>query len=462
MPVSREDRDFLRLMHRNLTDAALDPTSSFYEPIYQELPLEDPVERLSTLIDFDGVESVQLFSGFRGSGKTTELRRLKRDLEAQGDEYLVVYADALDFVNPAEPIDVTDLLIALAGAFSDALEPMLLADIARESFWTRFTNFLTSTELRIKEAGVKAEAATPGHDLIGGLKAGIDIKLELKSGSSFRQRVQSLLANRLGELKNQVDQFFEDGIKLIRAEKGSNTKVVFLFDQLEQIRGTRQTEQDVIRSVERLFAVHFEMLKIPYVHMVYTVPPWLKFVLPAMVRITLLPTVHLWNNDTERSRCEPAWAVFRSLVKRRLGETGLQRLFGDDEPARHRAVDRVIDVCGGHFRDLLRLLRDIVVRATAVNALPVPAELVDAAINAMRWEFLPIAQDDAKWLGEIARLRATALPNTEAGPVNRLTRYIDSHFVLYFRNADEWYDIHPLIRDEVAEVIRAAGANPMA
>jgi len=456
MPVNRGDRDFLRGMHRNLSDGALDPTSTFYEPIYSELPLEDPVGRLSTLIDFDGVESIQLFSGFRGSGKTTELRRLKRGLEDDSQDYFIVYADALEYVNPAEPIDITDLLIALAGAFSDALEPMLGTDIARESFWARFTNFLTNTDVRINEAGLKAEAATPGKDLLGSLKAGIDVKVELKTGSSFRQQIQSLLANRLGELKNQVDRFFEDGIKQVRAKHGERTKIVFLFDQLEQIRGTRQTEQDVIRSVERIFAVNFDMLKIPYVHVVYTVPPWLKFVLPAMVQITLLPTVHLWNNDTERTRCEPAWTVFRSLVRRRLGDVGLARLFGNDEAIRQRSVDRVIDVCGGHFRDLLRLLRDVVVRAVSLDALPVHSGLLDDAINAARRDFLPIAQEDAKWLDEIARVRATALPNTDAGPVNRLTRYLDSHFVLYFVNADEWYDIHPLIRGEVTEVMQAA------
>jgi hypothetical protein len=32
----------------------------------------------------------------------------------------------------------------------------------------------------------------------------------------------------------------------------------------------------------------------------------------------------------------------------------------------------VIGVCGGHFRDLLRLLRDTVVRATSLSDLPVP------------------------------------------------------------------------------------------
>jgi hypothetical protein len=213
----------------------------------------------------------------------------------------------------------------------------------------------------------------------------------------------------------------------------------------------------VIRSVERIFAIHIEMLKIPYVHAVYTVPPWLKFVLPAMVQITLLPTVHLWNNDAERSRCEPAWEVFRSLVRRRLSDAGSLRLLGGDEATRNHLVDRTIAVCGGHFRDLLRLLRDTVVRATSLPALPVTEAVVDHAINAARRDFLPISQDDAKWLAEIARVRATALPSPDPGPVNRLTRFLDSHFVLYFVNADEWYDIHPLIREEVAEVVRAGG-----
>ncbi len=48
---------------------------------------------------------------------------------------------------------------------------MLRTDLTRETFWTRFTNFLTKTELRVKEVGLNAEAATPGKDAVGGLKS---------------------------------------------------------------------------------------------------------------------------------------------------------------------------------------------------------------------------------------------------------------------------------------------------
>ena len=120
MPLIPPDRAFLKQVYKDLADEPLPPDSPFYEPVYQTLGLDGPVQQIATLIDFGGVESIRLFSGFRGAGKTTELLRLQRKLEAEG--YFVVYADALKYVNAAEPIEITDLLMVLAGAFSDAVE----------------------------------------------------------------------------------------------------------------------------------------------------------------------------------------------------------------------------------------------------------------------------------------------------------------------------------------------------
>ena len=119
----------------------------------------------------------------------------------------------------------------------------------------------------------------------------------------------------------------------------------------------------------------------------------------------------------------------------------------------------MIAVRGGHFRDLLRLLRDTVVRATPLPTLPVPPAVIAHTINAAP-RFSADSTGRCPLARRNSRVRATALPSTEATPVNRLARFLDSHFVLYFINADEWYDIHPLIRDEVAEVVQAATPTP--
>jgi hypothetical protein len=367
-------------------------------------------------------------------------------------------------VNASEPVDITEILMVLAAAFGDAVSRQFETDIVRESFWTRLTNFIKRTEVELTAGGAKIEASTPAGAVLGGIKAGADIKFELKTDSTFRKSLQAFLGSRLGQLRGQVTSFFEYGIKLIRESRGDDIRCVFLFDSLEQIRGSLQNEQAVIDSIQRVFATYHDMLVMPYVHLVYTVPPWLQFVLPGVLpgdmKITLLPAIHLWRNNPERTPDEMARSVFHSLVRRRFGDDGIRRFFGADGAVHFALVDRIIDACGGQFRDLLRMLRETALSATLVPALPIEAALVDAAIASARRDFTPIAQDDAKWLAEIGRERATALSSTAAGPVNRLTRLIDTHFVLFFINGDKWYDTHPLIREEVAAVVRASAPDP--
>ena len=99
---------------------------------------------------------------------------------------------------------------------------------------------------------------------------------------------------------------------------------------------------------------------------------------------------------------------------------------------------------------MLRLFQELVKRA---DTLPVTDRVLDSVINAARRDFLPIALDDAKWLAEIALRRDTALRQIDERSVERLSNFLDTHRVIYFVNGAAWYDIHPLIRDEVKRVI---------
>ena len=453
MALTKDELDFLRVTHRQLADVPLEPNDPLREPIHEVLDDADPVLSMQRRVNFNDVQSLQLFSGFRGAGKTTELFRLRNELRKQN--YVVLYADAMAYVNPAEPIDIADMLMVIAGAFSDTLatHPDFMTDIAHESFWDRLKNFLTRTEVRISGADLKSDYSSPGKAVLGGLSAGLNIKAEIKTASSFRQNLQKFLSGHLVELKNEVDLFIEDGVKTIRAKCGEKTQIVFIFDSLEQLRGSFLTWKDVIRSVEQLFSVHIDRLRLPYVHAIYAVPPWLKFVLPSEAPMTVLPTVHLWDNAPERPRSENSWPVFRHLIRRRLKLEGIDRLFGPDGAAADGPLDRLIGACGGHVRDLLRLMQETLVRATT---LPVTSQVVDSVINATRRDMLPIALDDAKWLRDIAESRNSAMPNTDERSVERLSNFLDTHRVIYFVNGSAWYDVHPLIRDEIGRVIAAA------
>jgi len=434
MALTSEERGFLKRVYQNMDpNKPLGPGHSFYQPMYDMPGCTDPVALLYNGIDFAGTESRQFFSGFRGSGKTTELLRLKSKLE--GHDYLVFYADALEYINPAEAIDISDLLIVMAGAFSDTVEqfdPDIKA--LRESYWTRFWHYLNSTSVNLEEIKL-----TPIKDVA-------ELKFALKDTPSFRQKIQQVMSNRLFELEAQVRKFFEDTVKAIR-QRHPNKKIVFLFDQLEQIRGSLTNEREVIASVERLFRLHLDRLSLPYIHTVYTVPPWLKFVYPT-VEVVILPSVRQWCNNPERTPHGPGDNCLWDLVRKRFAPEGLQKLFGSEDRA-----GQLIALCGGHFRDLLRLFRSVVLRA---QVFPVTDDVVNAAVLDVRSSFLPIAYDDAVWLCKVADTRDSGLKDTSPESVSRFTRFLDTHFVLYLRNGEEWYDIHPLIRKEVAAIAKTA------
>ena len=352
----------------------------------------------------------------------------------------MLYADALDYLNPSLPIEITDLLIVLAGAFSDALDERGIK-IDSEAYWTRLWNWMTKTQVELKEIVVKAESG------IGPAKAGADLKLELRSTPSFRQRLANALKDRIGDLRDDVRAFFEDGYKAI--EKGpKKRRVVFIFDSLEQIRGSLSDEKNVIRSVELLFSNHLGMLSIPYVHMVYTVPPWLKFVLKG-VDMAVIPCIRIWEKDDHQMECAAGMQAMRRLIARRFPVDGMARYFGEAHADR---MDRFIRLSGGHFRDLLQLFRETIVQT---DNLPVSQTVIEQAIIEVRSHFMPIPVEDARWLSQIAKEKASPLRNDSADEVGRLTRFLDSHIILYLRNGEEWYDIHPLVREEVARIVAA-------
>lgn len=436
--MNGEDRDFLRTLFQQLIDQPLEPADPRYVPLYRDrrLHADDPVELLARGIEWTPRQSVQLLSGFRGTGKSTELRRLKLQMQKSG--YLVVLCDIEDYINLSTPIDISDFLLALAGALGDGLrDGQLLGDDPKhESYWERFRNYLTKTNVEFPE--------------LGGEVPGASIKMTLKSDPSFKQQLQKAMAGHLGSFVADVRTYLSECVRRIKDRHGADRELVLLVDSVEHIRGTSVNADQVHTSVEMLFAGHADKLHLPSLHVVYTVPPFVKVRYPNLSALyepgglQILPAVKL--RDDHAGRYDEGFDVFAQVIEQR-GQW--QRLLGD----RNR-LDRVIAVSGGQFRDLLRILAEIVRRA---SILPVEDRTVDDAIHQIRNEFLPIADDDAQWLAQIAATHSASLQDVSRLPA--FARFLDTHLVLCYRNGHEWYDTHPLVADHVkaqAEALQKA------
>jgi hypothetical protein len=267
----------------------------------------------------------------------------------------------------------------------------------------------------------------------------------LKDVPSFRQQLQSALSLRLSELEGQVKKFFEDYRKALD-QRHANSGIVFLFDNLEQLRGNAlNEEEEVIASVQKLFSQHLDRLSIPYFHVVYTAPPWLRFAVPG-IAMEILPSIVQWKNDPEHTPVHGGDRCLLEVIKRRFGPQGFQRFFASDE-----AALPLVRSCGGSLRDLLFLLRQTILSA---NSFPVADETIQSSIRKLRNSLLLVSTDDALWLARVAKNRAPELPDRNPENISRFTLFVDTHLVLFLRNGREWYDVHPLIREHVEQIAK--------
>jgi hypothetical protein len=431
MPLTAQDDQILASCYRNLQEKPIRPSDPFYVEIWEHSDY-DPVHRLQKHIVWSEIQSLQLFSGFSGSGKSTQLLRLQRDLSAQG--YQVVYANADEYLNLGEPIEVEELLVTMAGAFSDNLDPSLLED----SYWSRLSNFLVNTQVNVSEVSFKLDP--------------VSFKTELKSSPTFRQRVRKVIQSRLPEVRRQVEGFVEEVVKKVQ-QKDPSKRIVFLFDSFEKLRGTPSNEQEIMASIERLFGSYMEMLQLPFVHCVYSVPAFVQFFV-TNCELVIIPTIKVWKKrapgQAQETPHEPGRQKLRQILEKRLGQANQQRIFGSaNAEGRYESIETLISASGGALRDLLRLFREALL---ATQTLPIPTKTVHQAISTVRNDF-KTSVEDARWLGKIHQEQAADPQTSKASDVNRYMRLLDSHMILFYRNDENWFDTHPLVRDEVNRIL---------
>jgi hypothetical protein len=111
---------------------------------------------------------------------------------------------------------------------------------------------------------------------------------------------------------------------------------------------------------------------------------------------------------------------------------------------RPEQIDQLVRASGGHIRDLLRLVDEVIVR---VGSLPATDGDVERAVVQVRETFLPVTEEQRDWLARIGKSHELFLPDTEAW--EGLAELLDRHLVLLYPNEQPWYGVHPLVRAEI-------------
>ena len=412
---------------------ALSTQSGYYVPNLHGTGAEDVVALLDRAIRRSHSEAqLYYFSGQRGTGKSTELRRLEILLNGQpGTRAYIV--DALDYIGDTHPIDTLDLLLVIAAAFADRLsQPDALGSDQdpHESPLQRFTHWLG------------AEVEITGVTL-GGVKA--EFK---KQQQSIVQRLRTFDLSRQERVMAECRQHIGQMAEAVR-RRWQAPKIVLMVDSLERLRGIGKEASEMFDRVVKVFDGDMNHLRVPDLHMVYSVPPYLPYLtnIKALVQLFMLASVRVCEPPSKARRAPRATGLdaMRQVVERRCPRW--RELLS--EPA----LDRLILTSGGDLRQLLRrlLLDTLDEAAFALERLPLGEDdpILHTVVQRHRVEFESlVVQDEYALLKGIAEQNALDLRHRDE--LSTVAHFFDVRAVLNYRNGVDWLDLNPLLWDLIA------------
>jgi len=356
-----------------------------------------------------------LFTGHRGSGKTTELYRLKNELEEK--KFFTIYMDIEELLDLGS-LNYLDVLVAIAKEIEKSLRQSgmpvsekLLKNIA-DWFAERILESDSSCTSALKtESKAKVGGSIPFFELFTSITANI------KAASSRRETVRHNLEREISVFIEKLNILIAEARKQV--QDSNYTDLVLIVDGIEKMHYELNPEGKSTHN--ELFIQHAEQLRSPQCHVIYTVP------------IALVYNQNL-GADFDAVNVLP-------MVK--VNEEGIQQLH--DVIAKRVTIENVFEsteqvkelakASGGVIRDLMRLIR----MATDTEEEKITDDDIDYAINSLKKEYdRLIRNDDIESFIQIVKTKRIQADESS-------TRLLNLRLVLEYQNGDRWADLHPVI-----------------
>jgi AAA ATPase domain len=393
-------------------------------------------------------------AGNRGSGKSTELNRAQADLVQNG--YVTLWASVNENLDPKE-ISFSDIIRLIVQLIDDgfgqetARHPQVKEAFDVVGSWFQeVTKTFTEQINSAKDLGMRARlggvagveaGAEAGANAGAVAKGGLKIRTELGELSAAISVIRRSEGSERTEIRETLERYNNQLVQNLNSLLRAVTEVccpgktlVIILDNVDKYEPSVVNQAflrnaDLFREIDShlVFTIQSALLRNPVEDAVDQ--SFTKFVLP-MLPIFIRRTRKLDSKVVERVR----EAVYRRVPSELFASVGI--------------VDDLIAASGGCWRDLLRLLQKVLLRAETQIG---PAE-VKAAVQqvAQTYQRLLRSSDDLEILAR-AHLKHTVLSDER-------TQYLLHHLCLLSYNGEGWYDFHPLLENytPVKEAVEAA------
>jgi hypothetical protein len=375
-----------------------------------------------------GSPRCQLFTGHIGSGKSSELNRVRSELRKAGVFAVVVKVERDADLNN---VDAPEVLLAIVRQLVDALEESDLGIRLRPTLLRARLEWLAD-QLR-KEPDLQ------------GLEFGTDLvklNLALRDSPSTRAKVRRLLEPDTPSWINAANDVIQSARVELKAKGFADLAI--LVDDLDKmaIRGEAGGEP----RDRYLFIDRWNVLAGLKCHTVYNVPLSLErsidgqrlAQLYGQSSVPVVPMVKLRDQGTAK-RFPPGFKAMRELVQRRLDRASAteKQVFSPG------IVDRLIASSGGQPRVLCTLITG----AIDLAPLPISQATADRVERDVRRSFEHQLLEE-HW-SIIESVRKTGRLPRSAGNDRLIAELLHNRVILAYTNGGEWYAPNPLLPEPV-------------
>jgi energy-coupling factor transporter ATP-binding protein EcfA2 len=403
----------------------------------------EAIEGVNTILDFQepGEFTTILFTGHRGCGKSTELKRIQHQWE---QDYRVIYLEA-DEETDINDADYTDLYLIVIKKVEYELrrlghkvDPRLLANIED---W--FKDVIKEDE-RSVESSISLEGeVTLGPEAPFLAKLLVKLLAQIKGSDTRKTTIRQTLQRDISRLKADLNLLLNDAYKKIKATYPKGFLII--FDNLDRVPPAVS---------DRLFFDYGTQLKELHCTLVYTVPISALYSPKNLNTIFgsphIVPMVNIYQ--LERDHCDldyyPAGLeAIAYVIEQRVN---IEAVF----ETRQHLLD-LTKASGGHIRQLMQLMRIACQTASTRGHDKIVDEDVTYAVKQMQFDFERfIPQEHYPVLAQVCLSK-----NITKDDVGQLMMFNLS--VLEYNGNTRWNYPNPVVKqsDSFQAALRAVQGN---
>jgi DNA polymerase III delta prime subunit len=351
-----------------------------------------------------------LFTGHRGSGKSTELNRLAMNLDK---EFFIAKFSIYESLNFADLNYIDILLVSMLKLLQKAIKEKIKIN---EGILEHVFNWL---HYEITEERVITLADDIG--VAGNLNLFV-IKMEgkLKQEEVTRAILRKKIEPRLCELIDKIN------LTIPEIEEKAKKPVLIIVEDIDKVD---------LEKAQHLFFQHGESLSRIESKVIYTFPIALRYSddftqIAKTFSHFILPNVKIF--DKQGKEDIEAFKALRDVITRRTEE----HLITED------AIREAINLSGGLMIELIELIR-----TAARDVLANKKEIIDVSdirgvANEMRNTYLTMLRPEQYTM--LKRINE----DKEKKPVNEkvVRDCLHNLSLLEYRNDDVWVDVHPIVK----------------